>query len=104
MRPFAFNVAYWILSIGYGLTAAFAALAPGRGPASAVIRQYVRRMVQAMAIFAGIRLRVLGKDRLPQGAFIIASKHQSWGDGFATYDQFDDVAFVTGDHLEKFPL
>lgn len=61
-------------------------------------------MVQAMAIFAGIRLRVLGKDRLPQGAFIIASKHQSWGDGFATYDQFDDLAFVTGDHLEKFPL
>ena len=38
-------------------------------------------MVQAMAVFAGIRLRVLGKDTLPAGAFIIASKHQSWGDG-----------------------
>ena len=104
MRSFAFNVAYWILSIGYGLTAAFAALAPGRGPASWVIRRYVKRMVQAMAIFAGIRLDVRGKERLPEGAFIIASKHQSWGDGFATYDQFDDIAFVTGDHLEKFPL
>ena len=104
MRSFFFNIAYWILSIGYGLTAAFAALAPGRGPASWVIRRYVKRMVQAMALFAGIRLRVLGKDTLPAGAFIIASKHQSWGDGFATYDQFDDLAFVTGDHLEKFPL
>jgi len=104
MRSFAFNVAYWILSIGYGLTAAFAALAPGRGPASWVIRRYVKRMVQAMSIFAGIKLDVRGKDRLPAGAFIIASKHQSWGDGFATYDQFDDIAFVTGDHLEKFPL
>lgn len=104
MRSFAFNVAYWILSIGYGLTAAFAALAPGRGPASWVIRRYVKRMVQAMSIFAGIKLDVRGKDRLPPGAFIIASKHQSWGDGFATYDQFDDIAFVTGDHLEKFPL
>ncbi len=104
MRSFAFNVAYWILSIGYGLTAAVAALAPGRGPASWVIRRYVKRMVQAMSIFAGIKLDVRGKDRLPPGAFIIASKHQSWGDGFATYDQFDDIAFVTGDHLEKFPL
>ncbi|WP_284877374.1 1-acyl-sn-glycerol-3-phosphate acyltransferase [Brevundimonas sp. MEB006b] len=104
MRSFAFNVAYWTLSIGYGLTAAFAALAPGRGPASWVIRRYVKRMVQAMSIFAGIKLDVRGKDRLPAGAFIIASKHQSWGDGFATYDQFDDIAFVTGDHLEKFPL
>lgn len=104
MRSFAFNLAYWLLSIGYGLTAAFAALAPGRGATTWVIRRYVKRMVQAMRIFAGIRIEARGKDRLPAGAFIIASKHQSWGDGFATYDQFDDLAFVTGDHLEKFPL
>jgi 1-acyl-sn-glycerol-3-phosphate acyltransferase len=104
MRAFAFNLAYWILSIGYGLTAAFAALAPGRGATTWVIRRYVKRMVQAMRLFAGIHIEARGKDRLPTGAFIIASKHQSWGDGFATYDQFDDLAFVTGDHLEKFPL
>ena len=30
MRSLTFNIAYWFLSIGYGLTAAFAALAPGR--------------------------------------------------------------------------
>ena len=104
MRSFAFNVAYWFLSIAYGLTAAFAALAPGRDATTWVIRRYVKRMVQAMRVFAGIRIEVRGKERLPAGAFIIASKHQSWGDGFATYDQFDDLAFVTGDHLEKFPL
>ena len=104
MRSFAFAVAYWTLSIAYGLTAAFAALAPGRGLTSLVIRDYVKRMVQAMRLFAGIRIGVRGRERLPQGAFIVASKHQSWGDGFATYDQFDDLAFVTGDHLEKFPL
>jgi len=104
MRPFAFNIAYWILSVGYGLAAAFAALAPGRGATTWVIRRYVKRMVQAMRIFAGIHIQVRGRDRVPTGAFIIASKHQSWGDGFATYDQFDDLAFVTGDHLEKFPL
>lgn len=104
MRSFSFNVAYWILSIGYASAAAFAALAPGRNATSWIIRRYVKRMVQAMRVFAGIRIQYRGEDRLPQGAFIIASKHQSWGDGFATYDQFDDLAFVTGDHLEKFPL
>jgi 1-acyl-sn-glycerol-3-phosphate acyltransferase len=104
MRSFAFAVAYWVLSIGYGLTAAFAALIPGRDATTAVIRAYVRRMVQAMRVLAGIHIEVRGRERLPAGAFIIASKHQSWGDGFATYDQFDDLAFVTGDHLEKFPL
>jgi len=104
MRSFTFNIAYWVLSISYGLAAAFAALAPGRDATAWVIRRYVKRMVQAMGFFAGIRLNVRGRERLPTGAFIVASKHQSWGDGFATYDQFDDLAFVTGDHLEKFPL
>lgn len=104
MRSLAFNIAYWLLSIVYASAAAFAALAPGRGATGWIIRRYVKRMVQAMRIFAGIRIETRGKERLPQGAFIIASKHQSWGDGFAVYDQFDDLAFVTGDHLEKFPL
>lgn len=104
MRSLAFNIAYWVLSITYASAAAFAALAPGRGATSWIIRRYVKRMVQALRLFAGIRIETRGKERLPEGAFIIASKHQSWGDGFATYDQFDDLAFVTGDHLEKFPL
>ena len=104
MRSIAFNIAYWVLSITYASAAAFAALAPGRAATSWLIRRYVKRMVQAMRLLAGIRIQVRGRERLPAGAFIIASKHQSWGDGFATYDQFDDLAFVTGDHLEKFPL
>ena len=104
MRSIAFNIAYWVLSITYASAAAFAALAPGRAATSWIIRRYVKRMVQAMRLLAGIRIQVRGRERLPTGAFIIASKHQSWGDGFATSDQFDDLAFVTGDHLEKFPL
>lgn len=104
MRSLSFNLAYWLLSIVYCLTAAFCALAPGRRLTSHVIRRYVRRMVQAMELLAGIKLEVRGKSLLPSGAFIVAPKHQSWGDGFAIYDQFDDLAFVTGDHLEKFPL
>lgn len=104
MRSLAFNIAYWVLSVLYALAAAFAALAPGRGAVGWIIRRYVRRMVQAMALFAGIRIEARGRERLPDGAFILAAKHQSWGDGFSIYDQFDDLAFVTGDHLERFPL
>ncbi len=104
MRSLLFNLAYWVLSILYTLAAAFAALAPGRKAVQWIIRRYVKRMVQATRVLAGIRIESRGKDRLPEGAFIIAAKHQSWGDGFSVYDQFDDLAFVTGDHLEKFPL
>ncbi len=92
MRSLAFNIAYWILSILYTLAAAFAALAPGRRAVQLIIRRYVKRMVQAMRVLAGIRIEARGKERLPDGAFIIAAKHQSWGDGFSVYDQFDDLA------------
>ena len=104
MRSLAFNLAYWALSIVYCLMAAFSALTPGRKTTQWIIRRYVKRMVQAMRVFAGITVEARGEERLPQGAFIIAAKHQSWGDGFSVYDQFDDLAFVTGNHLEKFPL
>lgn len=104
MRSFAFAVAYWTLSIGYTLGAVLAAVLPGRAATGRVIRSYVKRMVQAMRLLAGVHIQVRGRERLPAGAFILAAKHQSWGDGFVIYDQFDDLAFVTGDHLEKFPL
>lgn len=104
MRSLAFAAAYWSLSILYTLAAVIAALAPGRHATGWIIRRYVRRMVQAMRLLAGIRVQYRGEARLPAGAFIIAAKHQSWGDGFTVYDRFHDLAFVTGDHLEKFPL
>lgn len=104
MRSFAFAVAYWTLSILYTLAAVIAALAPGREATGWIIRRYVKRMVQAMRVLAGIRVQYRGEDRLPSGAFIIAAKHQSWGDGFSVYDRVENLAFVTGDHLEKFPL
>jgi 1-acyl-sn-glycerol-3-phosphate acyltransferase len=104
MRSLLFNIAYGVLSLVYALAAALAALTPGRWAVGKVISRYTRRMVGAMRLFAGIRLEVRGRARLPEGAFILAAKHQSWGDGFCVYAQFDDLAFVTGDHLERIPL
>ena len=104
MRSLAFNVAFGAISAFYTVWAALAALRPGRGAVRKVISRYVQRMVWAMKVFAGIELEVRGRDRLPQGAFILAPKHASYGDGFSAYAQFEDLAFVTGDDLERFPL
>jgi len=104
MRSFLFAVAYWFLSVTYSLMALILTLFPGRKPVKWIIQRYTRRMVQAMRIFAGIRLEVRGRQNIPDVPVIFACKHHSWGDGFCIYSQFDDLAFVTGDHLEKFPL
>jgi len=104
MRSLLFEIAYWMLSTFYVLTAVVAAMLPGRGPVTAVIRRYTRRMLGAMALFAGIKVELKGRERLPAGGFIVAAKHQSWGDGFVMFANIDNLVFVTGDHLEKIPL
>jgi 1-acyl-sn-glycerol-3-phosphate acyltransferase len=104
MRSLLFNLAFGLISVFHTLWAALAALRPGRGRVRYVISLYVRRMVWAMRAFAGIEIEVRGRERLPRGAYILAPKHASYGDGFSIYAQFDDLAFVTGDHLERFPL
>ena len=103
IRSALFSLAYWAASVLYVLLAALCLVLPGRKAVGWVVRRYTRRMVQALRLLAGIRLRVLGRDKVPE-ACIIAAKHQSWFDGYCMYSQFDDLAFVTGDHLEKLPL
>ncbi len=104
MRSFAFAVVYWVQSVFYALACAFAALAPGRGPLAQTLRLYTRRMLWAMHRVAGIKVEVAGKERLPQGAFIVAAKHHSWGDGFVMFAHVENLVFVAGDHLERLPL
>ena len=104
MRSALFNAYYWVLSIFYGLSAAFAALAPGREPVAFALRLYSQRMLWALDVFAGVQVRLNGQENLPAGPFIIAAKHHSWGDGFVMFANVDNLSFVTGDHLEKFPL
>ena len=104
MRSLLFEIAYWALSVFYVLLAGLAALLPARAPMAGMIRLYTKRMLGAMALFAGIKVVLKGRERLPPGGFIVAAKHQSWGDGFVMFANIDNLVFVTGDHLEKIPL
>lgn len=104
IRSLAFAIVYWVFSIAYVLLATATMALPGRRATIWVVAQYARSMVWALRCCAGIRLEVRGREHLPEGPFIIAAKHHSWNDGFCMLSQFDDLAFVTGDHLEKYPL
>lgn len=104
MRSALFNTAFWATSAAFVFAAAPLSLLPGEAPVKRAIRAYARAVRFLMKHVAGIRVEMRGLDRLPDGPFIIAAKHQSYGDGFAMVSHFDDLAFVTGDHLERFPL
>ncbi|HRX37600.1 MAG TPA: 1-acyl-sn-glycerol-3-phosphate acyltransferase [Aestuariivirga sp.] len=104
MRGFLFTVVYYLLSVFYVLASLPFLILPGHTPVRAIIKSYTRAVNLALRFIGGIGKDVRGRERLPQGAFVVAGKHQSWGDGFLVYPEVDNLAFVTGDHLEKFPL
>ena len=104
MRSYLFYAAYWVLSVVYVLTALPFMLLPGHSPVRAIIKSYTQAMNLALRHAAGIKKEVRGRENLPDGAFVIAAKHQSWGDGFMVYPEVENLAFVTGDHLEKLPF
>ncbi|MFD0916053.1 lysophospholipid acyltransferase family protein [Pseudahrensia aquimaris] len=101
MRSFLFRIAYWATSITVGLVAMPLMLLPGRHLLVVWLRTYAKMMLFWMRVIGGIHLEVRGRYDVPKGGAIIASKHQSWGDGYATFAQFHDLAIVTGDHLAK---
>ncbi len=105
LRSFLFTAAYWLLSAIYVLTALPLLALPGGRPLTLLIRSYTRAIRLALHWIGGIKTTATGRHRLPQdGAFIVAAKHQSWGDGFIAYSEIDNLVFVTGDHLERLPF
>ncbi len=104
IRGYLFTFFYYIISLFYVLASLPFLAWPGHGPVRAIIKSYTRAMNWNLWLVAGIRKEVRGRNRLPDGAFVIAGKHQSWGDGYLIYPEVEGLAFVTGDHLERFPL
>ena len=104
IRGILFTGVYYILSAVYVIASLPFLAMPGRGPTTFLIRSYTRAMNLTLRWIGGVRKEVRGRAHLPDGPFILAAKHQSWGDGFMIYPEVKNLAFVTGDHLEKFPL
>ena len=101
MRNLAFRIAYWCVSLFFGIIALPLMLLSGRRLLVRWLRHYAFTMIHLMRLIGGIEIEFLGRRAVPKGGAIIAAKHQSWGDGYASFSQFEDLAIVTGDHLAK---
>lgn len=105
VRSTLFNLFFYIVTALYAVLGVVFSLVPGRRLLMSSLRNYTKLMRWGMRVIAGIKVDVTGHDRVPHdGPVIIAAKHQSYGDGLIMFHQFDDLSFVTGDHLEKFWL
>lgn len=103
-RSLSFRAAYWLVSIVFTLTAVPLLLVPGRKVMAAWISLYGRTIRFALRALGGIAVEVRGKEHVPDGPCVIAAKHQSWGDALVMASELKDLAFVAGDHMERFPF
>jgi 1-acyl-sn-glycerol-3-phosphate acyltransferase len=62
------------------------------------------RTSNALLAVAGIRVEMRGLEKIPPGALLVASKHQSVWETFALIPLFDDAAFIYKRELIWIPV
>ena len=100
-----FHVLFHSVTALFAMLCGLLALIPGRKPMMYGLLLYTRSVRFLMGAIVDIDVEITGKDNLPSsGAYIIAPKHQSYGDGIILFSEFFDLAFVAGDRIAKFTL
>jgi 1-acyl-sn-glycerol-3-phosphate acyltransferase len=75
-----------------------------RGAILAVVRFWAGTNEWLMRVVCGIRVELRGVDKIPPGALLVASKHQSMWETFALFPLFPDPAFILKRELQWIPF
>ena len=103
LRSALFNVAFFGISLVMTLLATAARyLAPRQVLAVAML--WARSLRTAVRLICGIRLQVSGLEHIPDGAALIASRHQSAFDTFVWLTLLPRCCYVFKDDLSRIPL
>jgi 1-acyl-sn-glycerol-3-phosphate acyltransferase len=63
-----------------------------RRPALEAIRLWMRRVITGLEFFTGLRIEVRGRENLPEGACLVAAKHQGMLDILPPFTYLADPA------------
>jgi 1-acyl-sn-glycerol-3-phosphate acyltransferase len=105
IRLRAFAYAVWLYGLTVVLTVLYVPLilAP-RGALRAGLKLWASLATFGLRYIGGVRLEVRGAERLPGGAFLVASKHQSMFDIIPPFAVMPDPIFVMKKELMGIPL
>jgi 1-acyl-sn-glycerol-3-phosphate acyltransferase len=102
-RSLLFVVVFYVNTAVFLLFGSWLLLAP-RSWAMEGLRLHGLASIWWLKIICGTRLEVRGREKLPQGACLVASKHQSAWDTFGLIPIFRDPAMVMKAELGWVPL
>src|ERR1041384_3099228 len=102
LRSVAFNLLFYLNLVLHIIAALPTFFLPRR--AFMTVAKSWGRTSNALLGVAGIRVEMRGLDKIPQGALLVASKHQSVWETFALIPLFDDPAFIYKRELIWIPV
>lgn len=102
-RSFVFNIVFYVNTVLFLVVGSPFYLTPRKWSIRA-LQAWGRASLWWLELICGTRYEVRGAENIPQGAVLVASKHQSAWDTFAILTLFDDPAMVLKRELVFIPL
>jgi 1-acyl-sn-glycerol-3-phosphate acyltransferase len=103
LRSFVFNLAFYVVLIGLTIVGLPLLLTP-RKSIFALAHLWGNLSLWLLDKICHLSVEFRGVEKIPQGGFIIAPKHQSIWETFALLTLFDDFTFVLKRELTYIPL
>jgi 1-acyl-sn-glycerol-3-phosphate acyltransferase len=103
VRSIAFNLLFYLNTLIYLVIALPTFFMPYRA-IIAVAKSWGRTNLMLLRVVAGIDIEVRGREKIPKGAIIVASKHQSAWETFALVPLFDNPLFIVKRELQWLPI
>ena len=103
LRSIVFAIVFYVTTALFLVLGSWLLLAP-RSWAMAGLRLHAIVCVWLLKVIAGTKLEVRGHEKLPKGACLVVSKHQSAWDTFGLVPLFRDPAIVLKDELKWIPF
>jgi len=103
VRSIAFNALFYLNTLVYLVIALPTFFLPYRA-IIAVARSWARTNLMLLRVVAGIKYEIRGREKVPKGPIIVASKHQSAWETFALVTLFDNPTFILKRELQWIPV
>jgi 1-acyl-sn-glycerol-3-phosphate acyltransferase len=103
LRSLAFNALFYLNTLVYLIVALPTFFMPYRAIIG-VAKSWARVNLVLLRVVAGIDCEIRGREKMPSGAIIVASKHQSAWETFALLPLLDNPTFILKRELQWIPL
>lgn len=104
LRSLLYNVLFYANLVAWFVVALFPALFLPLPVLLKFARGWARSSDWLLSVICNVRIVVRGRENVPAGPLIIASKHQSFWETFALFEYFEQPLYIYKSELGRIPV